>query len=323
MVATIAFGMGINKPDVRFVAHMSIPKNIEAYYQETGRAGRDGLPAQALMFYGQGDAAMQRSFIEDSNAPDIQKRIEHQKLNALLGLCETASCRRQVVLEYFGDQATPCGNCDTCLTPRETFDATIAVQKALSAVYRTGQRFGVSYLIDLLLGKDSDRIKQFGHDKLPLMGIGKEHDKNGWQSIFRQLVAQNMLGVDTAAHGGLYLTEKGQRFLKEKETLQLCKPAERTRRERIKAVAASMAVAIENDADQNLFTALKAARLALAKAQNIPPYVIFHDKTLQELARLKPASFEEMLTISGVGEQKIKRYGELFLGIIAQHCLPA
>jgi len=318
MVATIAFGMGINKPDVRFVAHMSIPKNIEAYYQETGRAGRDGLPAEALMLYGMGDLAMQRGFIENSGTPDNQKRIERHKLNALLGLCEAARCRRQIMLEYFGDVAQPCGNCDTCLVPRETFDATISAQKALSAAYRTGQRFGVTYLIDVLLGKDDPRIQQFGHDKLPLFGIGKEHGKHEWQSIFRQLVAGNLLAVDTAQHGGIHITNEGNRFLKEKQTLRLCKPAVRVKAAKTRALQTT--VSFENTADQNLFTALKAARLALAKAQNIPPYIIFHDKTLRELTLRKPPSAKEMLTISGIGEQKIQRYGEVFLGVIAEHC---
>lgn len=316
MVATIAFGMGINKPDVRFVAHMSIPKNIEAYYQETGRAGRDGLPAQALMLYGMKDIAMQRSFIDGSGAPENQKRIEHQKLGALLGLCESARCRRQVLLDYFGDHSQACGNCDTCQHPRETFDATIATQKALSAAVRTGQRFGVAYLIDILMGKDGERVAQFGHDSLPVFGIGKDFGKPEWQSIFRQLASQNLLAADPEGHGGIRLTEAGMRFLKEKETIQLSKPAVRAKTSREKTAIPAQALVFDNDADQHLFAALKAARLSLAKAQNIPPYVIFHDKTLRDMALNKPASYEEMLAINGVGEQKFQRYGDVFLSII-------
>ena len=318
MVATIAFGMGINKPDVRFVAHMSIPKNIEAYYQETGRAGRDGLPAEALMLYGMGDVAMQRSFIEQSNAPDQQKRIENHKLGALLGLCEAARCRRQILLDYFGDQSQPCNNCDTCQEPRETFDATIVAQKALSCVYRTGQRFGVGYLIDVLLGKSDERIQQFGHDKLALFGIGHEFGKGEWQAIFRQLVAQNLLAVDAVGHGGLHLTEQGQNFLKAKERLQLSKPVLRSKAMRANTTA-KIAAELSSNTDQVLLGALKALRMELAKAQNLPPYVIFHDKTLREMAVLKPATNAEMLKIGGVGEQKLARYGDEFLTVILQH----
>jgi len=315
IVATIAFGMGIHKPDVRFVAHMAVPKSIEAYYQETGRAGRDGLPAEALMLYGMNDVALQRGFIDQSNAPDAQKRIEHQKLNALLGLCETARCRRQVLLEYFGDHGEPCGNCDSCLAPRETFDATIAAQKALSCAYRTGQRFGIAYLIDVLLGTENERVRQFGHGTLTVFGIGAEHDKREWQSIFRQLVAQNLLAVNHAAHGGLYITEEGQRFLREKPELRLSRPAARvkTRVARARPVAGAEIVNLP------LFDALKAARTALARQQNLPPYIIFHDKTLRELAARKPGSRQEMLTVTGVGAQKFERYGEVFLKVIAEH----
>jgi ATP-dependent DNA helicase RecQ len=316
MVATIAFGMGIDKPDVRFVAHMNIPKNIEAYYQETGRAGRDGLPANALMVYGMEDAAMQRNFIESSTAPDLQKRIEHQKLNALLGLCEAACCRRQVILEYFGDTCAPCNNCDTCQIPPETFDGTVAAQKALSCVYRTDQRFGVAYLTEVLLGAaDDERIRSFGHDQISTFGIGKECSKAEWQSIFRQLVAQNLVAVDTAGHGGLKLTPQGQAFLREKKTLRLRKYAGKIKLK----VAARLAQAFDGDVDQGLFAALKATRLSLSKAQNVPPYVIFHDKTLYEMAAHKPASPEELLRISGVGERKMERYGRIFLDVIWQH----
>ena len=316
MVATIAFGMGIDKPDVRFVAHMTIPKNIEAYYQETGRAGRDGLPANALMVYGMQDAAMQRNFIEASNAPDTQKRIEHQKLNALLGLCEAASCRRQVVLEYFGDHGEPCGNCDTCQSPPETFDGTIAAQKALSCVYRTDQHFGVSYLIDVLHGKDDERIKQFGHDNVSTFGIGAEITKPEWQSIFRQLVAQNLLAVDSEGHGGLRLTLYGQAFLKEKKSISLRKYTGKAKSRRREAALAALQ---DTDADMSLLAALKAKRMELAKAQNVPPYVIFHDKTLYEMAAVRPANFDELARLHGMGEKKMERYGRVFLEAIALH----
>jgi len=321
MVATIAFGMGIDKPDVRFVIHMSIPKNIEAYYQETGRAGRDGLPSDALMIYGMSDASLLRNFIENSNAPDSQKRIEHHKLNALLGLCEAACCRRRVILEYFSDSCQPCNNCDTCLSPPETFDGTIAAQKAISCVYRTEQRFGVMYLIDVLLGKTNDRMVNFGHDKISTFAIGGEYNKNEWQSIFRQLVAQNLLTVDVTGHGGLKITPAGMKFLKEKQVVNLRKYTGKVKAE--KRVRARVNSAISNDADQNLFAALKAKRMELAKAQNVPPYVIFHDKTLTELAVQKPDNADAMSQISGVGQKKIERYGNEFLSVIEKHLAEA
>jgi len=317
MVATIAFGMGIDKPDVRFVAHMNIPKNIEAYYQETGRAGRDGLPADALMLYGLQDAALQRNFIEESGAPEGQKRIEHLKLNALLGLCEAASCRRRVILDYFGDISEPCGNCDTCDIPPITFDGTVAAQKALSCSYRTGQRFGVGYLIDVLLGKSDERIERFGHDKISTFGIGSEYAKNEWQSIFRQLVALHLLTVDGSEYGGLKITPRGHAFLKEKETLHLRKFTGKTKVKTVSTSSGRPTLILEEELDQRLFAALKAARLELARAQNVPPYVIFHDKTLVELAIRKPASLAALSGISGVGEKKMERYGETFLKVIA------
>jgi ATP-dependent DNA helicase RecQ len=315
MVPTIAFGMGIDKPDVRFVAHLGIPKNIEAYYQETGRSGRDGLPAEAMMLYGMKDVALQRSFIDSGNAPEAQKRIEHAKLNALLGLCEAASCRRQILLSYFGDSAGPCGNCDTCDTPAATYDATVQAQKALSAAHRTGQRFGVSYLIDVLQGTASERIAQFGHDKLPTYGVGAETGKQEWQSIYRQLVANNLLNVAVTEHGSIRITEAGYDFLKSKAVLQL-----RAYTGKVKASkkTTTRRIAVELGADEGLFNALKAARLALAREQGVPSYVIFHDKTLMELAARKPANAEEMVTISGVGEKKIECYGAQFLSIIAE-----
>ena len=317
MVATIAFGMGIDKPDVRFVAHLNIPKNIEAYYQETGRAGRDGLPSEALMLYGMQDSAQLRQFIESSEAPEAQKRIEHQKLNALLGLCEAACCRRQILLSYFGDRCEPCGNCDTCLTPPETFDGTVAAQKALSCAYRTGQRFGVAYLIDVLLGKSNERMEKFGHHTVSTFGIGTEFSREAWMSIYRQLIAQNLLAVDITGHGGLSLTPEGIAFLKSREPMRLRAYTGKTGGK--KREARKSGPSFTSEADQSLYGALRMARLELAKAQAVPPYVIFHDKTLLEMAQRKPHDMDALAAISGVGEAKRQRYGEAFLRVIAQH----
>ncbi len=348
MVATIAFGMGIDKPDVRFVAHLNIPKNIEAYYQETGRAGRDGLPANAWMAYSIADVIMQRSFIEEGNASPNQQRIELQKLNALLGLCEASTCRRQILLNYFGDACEPCGNCDICLNPPENFDGTIAAQKALSAVYRTEQRFGVAYLVDVLLGADDKRISNFRHDKLSVYGIGKEFTKSEWQAIFRQLVAMNFLKTDIAGHGGLSITPEGHKFLRNKETVNLRKittPIKVTKPEKIKKEKPSKEpsfktpkrsaesdsaettvkrskkssiIKFDDESDENLFDKLKAKRLEIAKEQNIPSYFIFQDKTFVEMVAEKPKTLREMLQISGVGEEKLKKYGQIFLDIILE-----
>ncbi|WP_274425942.1 DNA helicase RecQ [Chelativorans sp. YIM 93263] len=317
MVATIAFGMGIDKPDVRFVAHIDLPGSIEAYYQETGRAGRDGLPSEALMLYGYEDIALRSRFIEESDAPEQRKRTERQKLDSLLGLSETAGCRRQALLAYFGDHCEPCGNCDTCAEPPQLFDGTIAAQKALSCIYRTGERFGQAYIVNVLLGATDERISRFGHDRISTYGIGKEHDNRTWRAILRQLIAQRLVDVDLAGHGGLSISEAGRQFLREKPTLMLRVP--RAPRAAHGKVSPKQAATVLPEADRALFEALREKRLEIARTQNLPPYVIFHDKTLIELAAARPASRTQMTRVPGVGESKLERYGPAFLAVIAEH----
>ncbi len=322
MVATIAFGMGIDKPDVRFVAHLDLPKSVEAYYQETGRAGRDGLPANAWLTYGLGDMISLRRFIDESEAEERFKRAEHHRLNAMLGYCETTACRRQVLLNYFGeDQARPCGNCDTCLEPVESWDGTQAARKALSCIYRTGMRFGANYLIEVLLGKDNARIKRFGHDSVTTFGIGQELSADEWKSVYRQLVAAGLATVDLAGHGALKLTEDSRPVLRGEREVRLRRdPAPRQRAGAARQDKARLQAGIIADPESNsLWQRLRALRLDLAQRQNLPPYVIFADITLREMVQFRPRDLDEMSRISGVGAVKLEHYGQVFLAALAAH----
>jgi ATP-dependent DNA helicase RecQ len=316
MVATIAFGMGIDKPDVRFVVHLDLPKSIEAYYQETGRAGRDGLPSEALLLYGLEDVAKLIQFVDSSDAPDARKRVERAKLDALLGLAETAHCRRQVLLSYFEeDLPQPCGNCDTCLSPPKTFDGTEAARKLLSCVYRTGERFGAGHVIDVLLGQATEKVAKFGHDKISTFGIGKAFSRDEWRAIVRQLVAMGLLVVDVEGHGALGLSEKCRPVLRGEEKVEL-KAEARARPARTGGGERAPRAQLSDPEDEALFLRLKALRLEIARAQGVPPYVIFHDTTLMEVARVRPRSLAAFGDISGVGEAKLERYGNAFLAVV-------
>jgi len=328
VVATIAFGMGIDKPNVRFVAHLDLPKSIEAYYQETGRAGRDGLAATAWMVYGMGDLVSLRGMMAQSEASEQQKIIEQRKLNALLGLCETTECRRQVMLRYFSELPPErCENCDTCTTPVKRWNGTVAAQKALSAVFRTQQRFGAGYLVNILRGETEERITRQGHDKLSVFGIGKDLSEKQWSSVFRQLIAAGFLTVDVAGYGGLLFTDqtatllKGKREIFFREDTNLLEDSANAggsakKRKKQRGGARSNSAGNSSGAGTELLSELKALRLRLSKELHIPPYIIFHDATLLEMARAKPQSLTAMREVSGVGDAKLARYGEQFLAVL-------
>ncbi len=317
IVATIAFGMGIDKPDVRFVVHMDMPKSIEAYYQETGRAGRDGLPSTALLFYGLEDVVRQRQMVEQSQANEMYRRQEQQRLNAMLGLCEVAACRRQPLLRYFGENLPePCGNCDNCIAPPQTWDATEASQKVLSCVYRTGQRFGSQHIIDVLRGAANEKIKQFGHQRLSTYGIGAGVSENEWRSVIRQLTALGFLQLTQEGYGGLELSELCRPLLRGEQALELRRDQLTSKPNKTPKKVIELA-----EEDLPLWHALRACRKRLADHHGVPPYIIFGDATLKELVEYRPQNAQELLRINGVGDTKQEKYGPAFLEVIQNYLL--
>jgi ATP-dependent DNA helicase RecQ len=314
MCATIAFGMGIDKPDVRFVAHTDLPKSMEGYYQETGRAGRDSEPAEAWLCYGLGDVVLLKQMIEQSEAGEERKALERSKLDHLLGYCESMQCRRQVLLAGFGETYPhPCGNCDNCLQPPDAWDASVAAQKALSCVYRSGQRFGVGHLIDILRGGENDKIRQFGHTELSTYGIGKDLDSRTWRSVFRQLVAAGLLEVDSDAYGGLRLTDGSRQVLKGQRKVMMRRESPKTRERERSGQRTGLSVLPQ---DLALFNALRGLRAELAREQNVPAFVIFHDSTLRNIAEQRPTSIDALGRVGGIGGTKLSRYGERLVEIV-------